>query len=660
MTSPASILIVDDTPTNLLLLGTILEKAGFEVRVATNGPEALDHAGANPPPHLILLDILMPRMDGYEVCRRLKSDPRTSPIPVIFVTALGMVADKLKGFRAGAVDFITKPFDAEEVLARVRTHLSLARMEELAAEIEERKRSEKALLESEALLKMSQRIGHMGSWKWHLPSGRLQWSDETYRIFGLSRATANDSLAEVIETSIHPGDRERVLASTASSRESGTPITEHYRVVHPDGSIHHVWVESGELERAPDGSPLFLHGVVKDVTELRRAEDERQVLEATQAHARKLEALGLMAGGIAHDFNNMLGVILGHAELARRRCHDDQPLVRDLEAILKAAHRTAELTRQLLTFASRDAIRPVELPADQAIESSLVPIRATLPQGIRLEWEPGAGPSRIRIDPSQLEQILSNLCSNAVEASPPDGEIRISTLLESSAQDGADPENARQSQERLVITIADQGAGIPPEILEKIFDPFFTTKPRGKGIGLGLSTVLGAVRQNGGQIEIQSPPGGGTRIRILLPSCRSSHPDQPDKTALRKNPQGTETILVVEDQPDVLEMTSMILQSQGFHILKASSPWQALEILRIHKESIHLLLTDVIMPGMNGRELVDQAQREVPGLRHLYCSGYTADTMSGTGPITNRMDFIQKPYSIQELNRKVREILDRP
>ncbi|QQS05783.1 MAG: response regulator [Fibrobacterota bacterium] len=534
MNSPASILLVDDTPTNLVLLGSILEKAGFEIRVATNGPDALAIAASQPSPGLILLDILMPEMDGFEICRRLKSDPHTSGIPVIFVTALGQVTDKVKAFKTGAVDFISKPFESEEVIARVRTHLSLAHMESLLAEIEERKRSEKALAESQALLALS------------------------------------------------------------------------------------------------------------------------------QAEARKQESLGLMAGGIAHDFNNLLGVIIGHAEIAQRKTPEGSPVAKGLAAVLKAANRSAELTRQLLAFASRDTIRPEVLVADTAIGSILDGLRKDLRAGMSLEWKPGADTCRIRVDRAHLEQILSRLCANAAEASGETGSIAVGTSVEDLPAAGSNTPNRPHTECRLAITFRDEGQGIPPDLVGRIFDPFFTTKPRGKGVGLGLSTVLGAVRQNDGLIEVESGIGRGTTFRILFPCCRSLLKAAPQPSQGPASNPGGEMILVVEDHPDVLAMTTMILEHQGFQVLATVNPWHALDLLRKHKDTIRLILTDVVMPGMNGRELVLQAREMAPSLRYIYCSGYTADVLDSRGPACEGMDFIQKPYSIVELHRKIREVLDRP
>lgn len=657
MTSPASILIVDDTPANLALLGSILEKAGFEIRVATNGPDALSIAASQPAPDLILLDILMPDMDGMEICRRLKSDPSTAAIPIIFVSGLGEITDKVKAFQEGAVDFITKPFEPDEIVVRVRTHLSLARMEMLAAEIEERKRSEKALIESQALLAMSQRIGRIGSWNWQIPTGQVTWSDETYRIFGIARPCDGELLNQIILKAIHPDDRKRITEVSRCTERQIDPVSLRFAVVHPDGSIHHVQVEAGEPELDSSGAPLSLHGIVQDITERLAAEEEKSRLEASVAQARKLESLGLMAGGIAHDFNNMLGVIIGHAEIAMRKAAEGTPVAVGLSAILKAANRSAELTRQLLSFASHDSIHPEVLDADTAIGSILERIRKDLRPGLSLAWTPGAESCRIRVDPIHLEQILSKLCSNAAEASGETGLIAVATSV---ADHACDPPEGPRTEKRLAITFSDEGNGIPPHLMERIFDPFFTTKPRGKGIGLGLSTVLGAVRQNDGLIEVESRIEEGTTFRILFPCC------QPQRKAASPANHGQaidrngETILVVEDHPDVLAMTSMILEHLGFQVLATVNPWHALDLLRKHHDEIRLLLTDVVMPGMNGRELVAQAKEVAPTLRYIYCSGYTADVMASRGPPCEGMDFIQKPYSIEDLHRKVREVLDRP
>lgn len=660
MTNPPSILIVDDMASNLLLLGSILEKSGFAVQAAMSGPDALEISTSSPPPSLILLDIRMPDMDGLEVCRRLKADPSTARIPVIFVTALGSISEKLAGFREGAVDFITKPFEPEEVLARVRIHLQLTRIESLAIEVEEHKKSEQALLETQAQLKRAQRLAHLGSWRWHIQEDRLEWSDEMFSIFGIDPATFTGSLVDIIHNSIHPDDRPIVDRANLSVSQSGAPAAKEYRIVHPDGTIRHVRAEPGELVLDPSGAPLHLSGIALDITQQKIDEEDRIQIESRLADSRKLESLGRLAGGVAHDFNNMLGVIMGHADIALRQGPACPRIVEDLQAILKAARRSAELTRQLLTFARRDTVSPRTLRLDESIAGIVDLLRRVLGERIELNWTPGAGLSKIRIDPSQLEQILTNICLNARDAIADAGSISIETsILPPTETPSADPRESPQAS-HTAISIADTGCGMDEETLSRVFDPFFTTKPHGKATGLGLSTVLGAVQQNGGRIEASSKPGLGSTFRIVFPCCQEELSPAPVPTASHTGDHAASTILLVEDNPDVLAMTRKILELQHFTVLATSNPWEALDLVRSHKESIRLLLTDVIMPGINGRQLVAQAEQEVPGLRHIYCSGYPADIIANHGILTEGLDFIQKPFSIQDLLHKIREVLDRP
>ncbi|MDR3629067.1 MAG: PAS domain S-box protein [Desulfocapsaceae bacterium] len=389
-----------------------------------------------------------------------------------------------------------------------------------------------------------------------------------------------------------------------------------------------------------------------DITEHRKVEQQLR-------QAQKMESVGLLAGGMAHDFNNMLGVILGHAEIAIDQADPTQPLVADLKEILKAANRSADLTRQLLAFARKQPIEPRRLNLNETIEGLLKLLRRLIGDDINLVWLPGEGLWPVKADPSQIDQMLANLCVNARDSISGVGKIIVETgnsILDAeycAAQVGSVP------GEYVRISMSDSGCGIDKPTLSRIFEPFFTTKEVGKGTGLGLSTVYGAVKQNNGFIDVTSTPGQGTTFTVYLPRYVDVGTDgQAFKEIAQESAAGGyETILLVEDEPAVLEMTRIMLQRLGYNVLAASAPSKAISILEGFAAEIHLLMTDVIMPEMNGRDLAERLVNIKKGMKCLYMSGYTSDIIANQGILNEGMHFIQKPFSRKVLAAAIREVL---
>ncbi len=377
-------------------------------------------------------------------------------------------------------------------------------------------------------------------------------------------------------------------------------------------------------------------------------------------HAQKMESIGRLAGGVAHDFNNMLGVILGRVDMAIDQVDKDGSLHHHLQEIRSATVRSAELTGQLLAFARRQTASPLVLNLNEAVEKTLQLLRRLIGEDIELIWKPAADAGMIWMDPSQLDQILANLCVNARDAIGTTGRI----IIESSSVD-VDDEWCERNGEAIpgpyvLLSVGDTGCGIDRSIMPNLFEPFFTTKAQGKGTGLGLSTVWGIVRQNGGFINVYSEPGQGAVFRVYLPR-RSESPSAPLLPAsVERISRGHETILLVEDEPAILRMAEMMLARRGYRVLTASLPEEAIRLAREFQGDIHLLVTDVIMPGMNGRELARHLQTVYPSIRCLFMSGYTADVISHQGVLDEQVQFIQKPFSSRDLARKVREALEAP
>jgi len=396
-----------------------------------------------------------------------------------------------------------------------------------------------------------------------------------------------------------------------------------------------------------------------DITARKKAEAEREKLQEQLLQSQKLEAVGVLAGGVAHDFNNMLGAIIGFAELAIEATDSDSPQYKYLENILQAARHSADLTGQLLAFARKQTIAPTVLDLNTSVETVLNILSRLMGENIELAWRPGPGPCTVRLDPSQLNQVVTNLCINARDAIPDVGNITIETDILFFDQDYCDTHAEFTPGEYVMLAVSDDGIGMDRQTMDHVFDPFFTTKKQGKGTGLGLATVYGIVKQNKGFINVYSEPDSGSIFRVYFPRHRAG--EETDRPESRKPEEttGKETILIVEDDPVLLEMGTIMLQRLGYPVLSAATPQEALEMVNTHGTAIDLMITDVVMPEMNGKDLAARIRSIRPDIRLLFMSGYTANVIVHQGVLEDGIDFIQKPFSLQNLAAKVREVLDR-
>lgn len=402
------------------------------------------------------------------------------------------------------------------------------------------------------------------------------------------------------------------------------------------------------------GDKNLLAGFTIDVTDRKRAEGEAARLMEHLTQSQKLESIGKLAGGVAHDFNNMLGVILGHAELALNELGASHPVSGHLKEIDKAATRSAAITRQLLAFARKQTIAPKVLNLNETLEPMLKMIKRLIGEDIDLDWRPGEGLWNIKIDPSQVDQILANLATNARDAISGNGSVVIETLNATIDKQYYDKNPLFPPGRYVVLRVRDDGCGIEPEKITNIFDPFFTTKEFGKGTGLGLATVYGIVKQNGGFIDVKSRPGEGSEFDIYLPMAES--PAHEGTTERADIPGGSETILIVEDEVSSLNLLDIYLTSLGYHVIALDNPRDAKAVALANSE-IDLLITDVIMPFMDGRQLAEELISLNGRLRCLFMSGYTADVIADRGVLSEGVNFIQKPYSLKEMAAKVRQVL---
>jgi len=396
----------------------------------------------------------------------------------------------------------------------------------------------------------------------------------------------------------------------------------------------------------------------RDISENKRAEKEKENLEVQLHQAQKMESVGRLAGGVAHDFNNMLGVILGHTEMALEQMDPAQHLFADLQEVRKAAERSADLTRQLLTFARKQTIAPRVIDINETVEGMLKMLRRLIGEDIDLAWLPGKNLTPVKVDPSQIDHILANLCVNARDAIMDVGKITIETDVAAFDEAYCADHAGFVPGEHVLLAVSDNGSGMDPETVSHLFEPFFTTKEQGKGTGLGLASVYGAVKQNNGFINVYSEPGQGTTFKIYLPRHEAKTPVRADTATAKPAACGNETILLVEDEPAILRMATMMLERLGYAVIAAITPGEAIRLAHEHRGPIDLLMTDVVMPEMNGRDLAKNLLSTYPGIKRLFMSGYTANVIAHHGVLDQGVYFIQKPFSSKDLGVKLREVLE--
>jgi nitrogen-specific signal transduction histidine kinase/CheY-like chemotaxis protein len=403
-----------------------------------------------------------------------------------------------------------------------------------------------------------------------------------------------------------------------------------------------------------DAHPL-MEGIIVDIT-------ERKQLETQLQQARRMEAIGRLAGGIAHDFNNLLTIIKGYTELALKRPKISPELQADVERIEDASERAGTLVRQLLAFSRRQVLQPKLVDLNSIVLGLDKLLRRLMDEGIEMLTLPGKSIGTIKADPGQMEQVIMNLVVNARDAMPNGGRLTVETAnVDLDAAYASDHATVKPGS-YVMLGVSDTGMGMSPETVAHIFEPFYTTKESGRGTGLGLSTVYGIVKQSGGYIWVYSEPGRGSSFKVYLPRVEQAPEALLAVKPARGREKGTETILLVEDQPQVRELARMALSEKGYTVLVASSPEDAETACARHGAEIHLLLTDLIMPGSTGRELAKRLTARHPKMRVLYISGYTYGITTQTGMQSGLLEdgvaFLQKPFTSSALSEKVREVLD--
>jgi len=449
---------------------------------------------------------------------------------------------------------------------------------------------------------------------------------------------------------IHPDDKNRVIKEMAEAFASKGIVKFEFRWIAKDGRI--VWVESlATVIQDSEGNPIGLRGVTIDIT-------FRKTLQEQLWQSQKMEAVGQLAGGVAHDFNNLLTAITGYAELTIRRLAEDDPLRRNVEEIKKAGDRAASLTRQLLAFSRKQILEPKVLDLNSIILDLEKMLRRLIGEDIELRTSLASALGNVEADPGQIEQVIMNLVVNARDAMPQGGKMTIETSNVYLDEEYAQKHLGVRHGAYVMLAMTDTGGGMDEQTQRRIFEPFFTTKALGKGTGLGLSTVYGIVKQSGGNILVYSEVGHGSTFKIYLPSVGDSATEYKRTSEMGAIARGTETILLVEDEEVVRKLAIQVLQMYGYRVFEARSASAAFLVADSYSKPIHLLLTDVIMPEMSGKELADRLVATRPEIKLLFMSGYTDDAIVHHGVLDAKTPFIQKPFSPDALARRVREILD--
>ncbi len=671
-------LVVDDSPVDAELVVREMERQGFALewrRVAS--AEALTAALAGESWDVVLCDYAMPGFGGLEALALV----RDSGLDLPFLLISGTVGEDVavEAMRAGAHDYLLKDrltrlgaaVERELHEAEERRERRRAQDAERAAQAETRRLLAEAEASRRALLSAVEDL-QAAAVERRLQTSALEaaanaivitdrdggvvWANPAFTAltgYALEEARGHNPRV-LVRSGLTPPEQYAALWRTIRAGEVWRGELVNRR---KDGTLY---PEEQTITPVRDDSGAIAHfvAVKQDVSERREAEARRQSLEAQLRQAQKMESVGRLAGGVAHDFNNALGVVLGHADLALKLVPAGSPLARHLEAIREAGRRSANLTRQLLGFARQQPVEPRQLDVNDRIEGMLRLLRQLIGEDVRLGWQPGSGLWSVRADPGQVDQLVSNLVVNARDAITGVGEIVVATSnLEADAA-FVDRRPGLVPGRYVCLSVKDDGSGIAPELIDRIFEPFFTTKPTGRGTGLGLATVYGIAKQNGGYIGVESEPGRGSTFTVFLPVASGEREaDAPVATAEAVR-GGSETLLVVEDEPAMLEVTRDVLADLGYRVLATASPGEALSIAATEGDRVDLLVTDLVMPEMNGRELAALLQARHPRLRCLFVSGYTADIVAQRGIVAPGVHLLSKPFTASELAERVRNLLD--
>ena len=655
----ARILVADDNADMRNYIRRLLGPR-WTVQTVSDGQEALDAIRVSKP-DLVLTDVMMPRLDGFGLLHHLRADDALRDLPVIMLSARAGEEASVEGLDAGADDYLTKPFSARELIARVNTNLEMARI---------RREATRELRESEA--RFRNMADHAPIMMWMTdPTGSLTYLNRLWSEF--TGQSLREAQGYGAWNALHSEDRERSKDIFLEANAMRKAFRIEYRLRRVDGTYR--WALSAAAPRfGNDNEFLGYIGSVIDITDRKEAERilqqtnvileqrvaaavaERAEAEAQLRQSQKMEAVGKLTGGVAHDFNNVLQIIGGNLQLLVRDVAGNLRAEQRLQTAIAAISRGSKLASQLLAFGRRQPLAPKVLNLGRLIRSIDDMLRRALGEGVEIETMIAGGLWNTFVDTVQVENALLNLAINARDAMNGQGKLTIEAGNAFLDDEYALRHAEIDAGQYVMLAVTDTGCGIPPDVLDRVFEPFFTTKPEGKGTGLGLSMVYGFVKQSGGHIKIYSEQGQGTTVRMYLPRARQV---EDVETNIETAPAtgGTETVLVVEDDEEVRGTVVDMLTDLGYRVLKAKDAQSGLAIIE-SGVAVDLLFTDVVMPGrLRSPELARKAQERLPNIAVLFTSGYTENAIVHGGRLDEGIELLSKPYTREALARKVRHVL---
>jgi len=614
-----------------------------------------------PGPTIVALNFAFTRLTGY-----LPEEVAGQPVQVLGgehtqPTMLDMLPEILQSGQARSWRAIHYRKGGEEVLLEVSAAPlrdesgSIAYLTALLRDVTAQSRLENALRQNERLLQHISDALPAVLYIYDMESGSLRYvSRESLAILGRlpGELTGGEMMLEQL---LYPDDLPHVrqeMERLKHARE-GAMVEAECRARHRTGEWKWLMLRTIVFDRFPDGSARQLLGVAIDVTESRRLREQL-------SQSSKMEGLGRLAGGVAHDFNNLLTIIQSYTEMAQESLPEEHPVQAYLQHILHASEQASNLTIQMLTFARRRIISPKVVNVNDLVREAEALLQRVLPENVRLVTTLEPDLWQVYADPTQVEQVILNLALNARDAMPEGGALTIETANMTLDDSYTSRHIEVRTGEYVLLAVSDTGIGMDEHTLARVFEPFFTTKDVGKGTGLGLATCYGIVRQAGGHIWVYSEPGKGTTFKVYLPRTHEASVSSSGHAVQKKAVGGAETILVVEDNDDVRRVAVAVLEMHGYRVLQAGNGEEALALMDNLTEKVHLLLTDVVMPGMSGPTLALQLRERYPHLKVLYTSGYTENVIVHHGVLNEGIAFLSKPYRPADLTQRVREVLDSP
>ncbi len=591
---------------------------------------------------------------GQCICPLVTSDYRTAFMELtsrVFQGESGTLLFEMVGMKGRRLWLETHAVPLRNEKNEITALLGVTR------DVTERKRAEEELREKEGNYRLLFESANDGIFI-HDETGFIDCNQKGAEMYGLTKAEIIGRSPGEFAPKLQPDGRlsSEVAGEKIRAALNGVPQVFEWQPVRADGSPFDVEITLSRLEL---GGKMCVQAIVRDISERKRAEEERAKLQAQLFQSQKMESVGRLAGGVAHDFNNMLSAILGYTEMALMEDTSVGAIHTYLKVIEEAARRSAALVRQLLTFARKQTVAPKVLDLNDTVSDLLKMLQRLMGEDIDFAWMPGEALWPVKIDPSQIDQLLANLCVNARDSIAGVGKITIETENAVIDKSYCDVHAGFVPGKYVMLAVSDNGCGMNKEVIDHLFEPFFTTKEVGKGTGLGLATVYGIVKQNEGFMNTYSETGSGSTFKIYLPRFEGEAAE-PAAAVTTETPEGHgETVLLVEDEASILNMSRDMLKSLGYNVLTAAAPGEALRRVKSHAGEIQLLLTDVVMPEMNGRDLAKLLGEIIPGLKCLFSSAYTANVIAHRGILDKGVHFLQKPFSRKELAIKVREALER-